>query len=348
MEEKTILAGKATADNLIAGDRGLTDLVVSAEDIKRVDVSAHIPRLKIVLGKMNNCVKEIAQSNLAEFTEKNGNSVELTAFPVTVRKMNNLAKQLHARTKDFCIGKSDLMELSVFTDKFYPVYTDFTDRLEELKAGMRLIFDEEIADFCKNARSLIGRLDIPADASARLLSEVDKIEKTNGEGFISRIGIDLITDFGAERVSNEDLKKLLSDCRKKQEEKLIKDIFGGSLEDAFRGTVTYLNSVASATSADLSSYTGRKEKLISLAGRIRRENLGGYPVINVVADKLRELSRIDDIDEAIDLAVTICANIYGTAAGFGFDLSFPKGYPDWLTPEYLEATYNDLEASGRF
>lgn len=320
----------------------LSEAYASAETIKEVKVHCHRPPLQVDIGKVDS-LQELSEND-RKFMKSASDSLKISIMPDIGKALNSIYNAIRIEQSKCCIGGSDLMEVTAFTEEFLPylekkqqeINTKIYDYIDEH-------YEEEMQSFRTNVHDVVSK--VFPERLSQVMKEVEYITKRPKESFKSAISIDLETDFGTSVVNKEDLKNFLEQAKKEHYLKEGIAVICGTIKNLWEAVVTYLN-VIKDCKRDLSSYQRRRMILDNAAAKAIRENVANLDFINEIAKKMKELSKILIKDEADEEALTILAYIYGQSVNFGLELNLSSKKPEWLSIELVSDTYEELvEAS---
>lgn len=315
-------------------------------DISEVRIVFHRPVASVTLGKLN-VARDISSGEYSEFIEKAGSASKIFAFPVFDKKIGALERNLRNLLKRCCIGNTFYMPLSVYEDEFLPKFIDFTDELDELKVALSAEYDELLANFVTETRGILGTLVLPAADKKSIESGISYLEKRGKENFLESVSVELFSGFDSEKIKDEKFKELAKAARQSQTTRLITSILEGSLADAFDALRSFVCNASNCKSGLMDDCSKLVSRLKSAATKCEMGNFGNSDIIRICCEKIRETATSTYTDDAMELAISLMADIYGISISLGFAETLNKSYlPESITPDFLADEYEDRKNLG--
>lgn len=315
-----------------------------AATIKRVEVHIHGTGCKVSIGSINKHLSEEAKETLRKY----GRDMSLCVFPELDRKINSIGASLRNEIGKYRLAGTSLMDITTLKEEFFPVLRKKQEEIEEMKASLATYYDKALNEFREAVNSLCDETCVSNGEKKTIMDSVGQITNISYDTYMSRIGIDLDTDFTDEELSGEtsydkEVGRYLSEMKRQaaiqQGVSLVKDF----IQRLWAGLVDYITSVDDVE--DLSEgkrVLNARNKLRKESERIKRENIYGIPIVTEIAEKAISIAKNVVKDETIDDTFSALATIWGQSKDFGMGMSIPEKAPSWLTAEAMESEWAEM------
>ena len=321
----------------------MAEVYASAANIKKVVVHCHHPKFCVNIGGGANLIKGLSKEDKVFFEKGGSNALVVYAFPDAKKAIESLYAAVRIKTKNCCVGGSNLMEVGTFERDFLPYLQKKKEVLEEILEGqVRAVYDLEIEKFEEMAMMAASSLDTSLrDDVAR---EVAAIKRRDPEDLIKGFGITLETDFPAEAVSSTEYQEVLRAAKREFVVREGMSLIGGMVSELWEAGLRFTDSIKSCEDEDLTvgKYNTARNRLRERALKVQRENPKAVSYIDTLCRALIEVSKDDYLCDAQTDIAQVLALLYNEGKKLELELPFSLA-PEWVTKEGLEYIFETIE-----
>lgn len=348
--EKLAAISEKLCKNSAVSAEAMAEAFTVSETIRKVKVSFHMPGCSIHLGKSSSLKNA---EEYKDFLEKNGNNLILEMFPKEYGELRSIRTSLVKCRQKYSIGRSDYMPLSAFKDSFLPFLQEKTKRVDEIKDSIRLSYKAILESFSETALEVCEEL---CPDNLNFVSEqLAYFSSRSIEEFLSKIHVDLETDFEAKQMDRSEYEALLTECKNNAILSNVSSIVEGLFSGLADALLSFLSDLCSkkfcpkGIPADLSVIPSVTEKFRKRVSHVHEgalcmqdENFlsmtkgaydlsfetDGTEVPNAIFDAYCEL-------------YTYARKEYGVDLSFGEKTQFGGSIPEWFKMSDVLAIYDD-------
>lgn len=331
----------------------LEDAVAARDSVKKVKIIFHLPSCRVLVGKLN-VSPDIMISQASEFVENNGTSTNMVCFPTFIKKAKDIVSSLRHLKENISIGSSDYMDLESYENDFLPKYVETREQLDQLKGLLSTEYEELLQEFTDGVHKLLDVIAVSDSDLKRIDKSLARITGKPMNEFMDAVSIELVSDFDADQISNEELKEVASEAHKMRVASLLEELILGNMQDSFEAVCSFYKNVKTSQKAmdrhpererTLDNCKQSKKTARRQAEVLRRSNVGGSAVLTALQEQFEKMERCSTVDDALEHAYAVMVDIIGCSTEMGFEIK-TKSLPDYFSVDDILNEYAERKAYG--